>query len=59
MKQISRWYNVEVVYQDIDKNKKFGGSISRAGQLSKVLRQLEKTDGVHFDIQGRRVLVMK
>lgn len=59
MKQIARWYNVEVVYQGADENKKFGGSISRAGQLSKVLRQLEKTGGVQFEIQERRVIVMK
>ncbi|MDR6783217.1 transmembrane sensor [Pedobacter africanus] len=59
MKQIARWYNVEVVYEGVDENKKFGGSISRAGQLSKVLRQLEKTGGVQFEIQERRVIVMK
>ncbi|SMD01542.1 FecR family protein [Pedobacter africanus] len=59
MKQIARWYNVKVVYEGVDENKKFGGSISRAGQLSKVLRQLEKTGGVQFEVQERRVIVMK
>ncbi|WP_316794676.1 FecR family protein [Pedobacter frigoris] len=59
MKKVSRWYDVEVVYQGIDKNKRFGGSVSRFDHVSKVLRQLELTGSVHFKIEGGRIIAMK
>lgn len=59
MKKVSRWYDVEVVYDGIDKNKLFGGSVSRFDNVSKVLRQLELTGGVHFKVEEGRIIVMK
>nr|WP_121269248.1 FecR family protein [Pedobacter schmidteae] len=59
MKKVARWYDVEVVYQDIDKHKRFGGSVSRFDHVSKVLRQLELTGGVHFKIEEGRITAMK
>ncbi len=60
MPEISRWYDVSVVYQDKDlANKVFGAVISRSKTLSEVLSALEKTGNVHFKIEGRTVTVMK
>ena len=59
MKKISNWYDVDVVYLDADKKQLFGGSISRYAEIGKVLEKLELTNGVHFKIEGRRVIVMK
>jgi len=59
MKKIARWYNVEIVYQNHNKQYLFGGSISRYNDLEKVLEKLELTESVHFKIEGRRVFVMK
>lgn len=59
MKKIARWYNVEIVYQNNNKEYLFGGSISRYKDLEKVLEKLELTESVHFRIEGRRVFVMK
>ncbi|WP_316751495.1 FecR family protein [Pedobacter gandavensis] len=60
MKKVSRWYDVEVVYEPgLDKNKRFGGSVSRFDKVSKVLRQLELTGGVHFKIEEGRIIAMK
>lgn len=59
MKKIERWYNVEVVYQDVDKSLQFGASISRHDSVSDVLEWLELTGGIHFKIEGRRITVMK
>lgn len=59
MKKVSRWYDVEVVYDGVDKNKLFGGSVSRFDNVSKVLRQLELTGGVHFKIEEGRIIAMK
>lgn len=59
MKKVSRWYDVDVVYQDVDKKKKYGGSVPRFDDISKMLKQWELTGGVHFEIEGRRVILMK
>jgi transmembrane sensor len=55
--QISRWYDVEVVYQGTITPKKFGGEIERDLNLSEVLDGLKET-GVHFQIDGRKLIVM-
>jgi transmembrane sensor len=59
MKKISRWYDVEIVYQDNVSRMRFGGSVSRFTDIQKVLSKLELTNTVHFKIEGRRVIVMK
>lgn len=59
MRQISRWYGVDVVYQNDIGNVKFGGSISRSKDIHEVLKVLSMTKGVNFKLEGRRVLVMQ
>ncbi|MES2428099.1 MAG: FecR domain-containing protein [Bacteroidota bacterium] len=58
MNALSRWYNVEIVYQNINPELTFGGNISRSKNLSQVLRILELTGNVQFKVEGRRVTVM-
>lgn len=60
MKKVARWYDVEVIYQNTQvKKERFGGSISRFGNVSDVLQMLELTGFAHFKIEGRRIIVMK
>lgn len=60
MKRVSRWYNVEIVYENgVNKNTQFWGSVSRYDKVSKVLEGLELTKGVHFKIEEGRITVMK
>lgn len=60
MRQISRWYNVEVVYEDkLPELKVFGGTISRFENVSEILDVLSLTKIVKFKIEGRRIIVMK
>lgn len=60
MRQIARWYNVAIIYEpNAPKQLKLGGSISRANQLSVVLKAMEKTGKVKFRLEGRRVIVSK
>jgi transmembrane sensor len=57
MRQISRWYDVEVDFKgQIDQH--LGGSISRHENVDAVLDMLEKTGAVRFRIDGRKVTVM-
>jgi transmembrane sensor len=60
MRKVARWYDVEVEYQDLSIAKeRFGGTVSRFGNVSEVLRMLELTGDVHFKIEGRRIVVTK
>jgi transmembrane sensor len=59
MRQIARWYDIEVKY---DPNISYGGlhgRLSRNKNLSQVLSGLEATQSVHFKVEGRRITVMK
>lgn len=58
MQKIARWYNIEVVYKDKPTLEGFTGTISRKSNISDVLDMLERTKIVHFEIEGRRVMVM-
>lgn len=58
MRKVSRWYDVEIVYQlRSPVNIQPGGWISRKNNISAVLEMIESTGKVHFKIEGRRVIV--
>jgi transmembrane sensor len=60
MRKISRWYDVDVAYtpgQQMDE--RYLGSISRIGNISKVLNMLERTGDVRFKIEGKKIIVQK
>jgi len=56
MRQIDRWYNVEVVFPDKVPVRHFEGKISRNAQLSDVLHILELS-GVKFKVEGKKIIV--
>jgi len=58
MRQIERWYDVEVVFNDTIMQH-FNGTIQRQVNASEVLDMLEKTGGVRFVIEGKKVVVKK
>jgi len=58
MRQISRWYDVDISYTGTIEDTEFGGSISRTKNINEILSVLETTKGVHFKLEGRRILVM-
>ena len=57
MRQLSRWYDVEVVYEGEIPRDRFGGRLPRGARLSEVLRALEQTQ-VHFRIEGKKIIVL-
>ncbi len=57
MRQLARWYDVEIEYKGDIKPKKFGGEIQRDLNLSEVLEGL-KDIGVRFKIEGKKLVVM-
>ena len=59
MKQLSRWYDIDVVYEDDVADIEFWGETSRNLNLSEVLHLLKKS-GVNFRIeQNRKLIVLK
>lgn len=56
MRQISRWYNVDVRYEGKHSGETFGGRISRELNLSNILSMLE-TNGVKFRLEGKKLIV--
>lgn len=58
MRQISRWYDIEVEYRGNNQKDRFRGSFYRSDDVAKVLRKLELTGRIHFKVEGRRLIVM-
>ncbi|GEP94687.1 FecR family protein [Chitinophaga cymbidii] len=60
MAKIARWYDVEVEYRDKPASDlTFSGKISRSRDISGILKMLEYTGDVHFQLEGRKVIVTK
>lgn len=58
LRQIGRWYDVEILYEGDIPEEEFSGKMQRDLTLSQVLRILEKSD-VHFRIEGKKIIVTK
>jgi ferric-dicitrate binding protein FerR (iron transport regulator) len=59
MRQISRWYSVEVVISSDVPEEEFYAVLSRKNKLGDILQYFELTGRVHFEVQGRRIMVKK
>ena len=57
MREISRWYDVEVVYEGKIPTGHFSGLVSRGNDISQVLKIMQ-AGGVRFKIEGRKVIVL-
>jgi len=59
MRQVQRWYDIEVIYAGkVNKEQSLNGDIPRNVALSQLLKILEATGSVHFQIEGKTVTVM-
>ena len=56
MKQLERWYDIEVVYEGNIPEGSFRGKVSRNSDLSDVLNIL-KDVGIRFKIEGKKIIV--
>jgi hypothetical protein len=57
LRQISRWYDVDIVYEGNNRPRKFVGEMQRDLNLSEMLKILE-TNQVQFKIVGKELRVM-
>ncbi|HEY0274021.1 MAG TPA: FecR family protein [Chitinophaga sp.] len=59
MRQLERWYDIEVVYEQQVPDIYFAGKMSKELNLSEILDALQKA-GVHFRLEeGRKLIVMQ
>jgi transmembrane sensor len=56
MRQIARWYDVDIKYEGNIPNRQFGGKIDRNSKASEVLKVLEESK-VHFRIEDKNIIV--
>jgi transmembrane sensor len=56
MRQIERWYDVDVTFEGQPTKDLFRGKVQRKANLSEVLRILELS-GIKFDVKGRKITV--
>lgn len=59
LRQLSRWYNVEIVDEDRHEGLRLSGTISRSRNISTVLKALEVTGKVKFRMEGRTLTVQQ
>ncbi len=56
MRQVSKWYDVEVIYEGKMTKRTFTADISRNTNLSEFLKVLELSN-IHFSIEGKKLIV--
>lgn len=56
MRQLARWYDLDVVYEGNVPNGQFVGTVPRELKLSQVLEILASSD-VHFNVEGKKLIV--
>ncbi|MBW7892114.1 MAG: DUF4974 domain-containing protein [Chitinophagaceae bacterium] len=56
MRQVARWYNVEVVYEGTIARKEITGKAFRNSTLQEMLKIIELS-GIHFKIEGRKIII--
>jgi transmembrane sensor len=57
MRQIERWYDIEVVYEKGIPNVEFEGKMTKDVPLKDLLTMLDRSD-VHFRIENRKLIVL-
>jgi ferric-dicitrate binding protein FerR (iron transport regulator) len=52
MRQLARWYNADVEYSGTVTNHTYSASIDRKYNASEILKMLEASGGVHFEVEN-------
>lgn len=58
MKQVERWYDVEVVYEGAKPEGHFRGKVPRNVMAGEMLKIIEAS-GIHFRIENKKIIIMK
>lgn len=58
MRQISRWYDLDVMYTGTQSKETFSGMVSRSSNLSQVLKIMEQAS-IRFRLEGKTLIVIQ
>lgn len=58
MRQVARWYNVDITFQD-EIHENFYAEVSRNTNMAMLLKMLEATKAVQFKLVNKTIIVMK
>lgn len=58
LRAVARWYDVEVEYQADVSQKKLRGVVSKYKSIRELLDNIAITSGIHYKIEGRRVILI-
>lgn len=58
MRQVERWYDVDVEYKTPTEGKDYTGIVPRSQNVSALLQMLELTGTVHFKVEGKKITVL-
>jgi len=56
MKEVSRWYNVDVEFDKSYESRRFSGEIARDANLSQLLKIMNESN-VNCSIEGKKLIV--
>ncbi len=56
LREISRWYNIDVEYKGKQPDFTISGEVSRQADLSAVLKMLKLLD-IRYELQGRKLII--
>jgi ferric-dicitrate binding protein FerR (iron transport regulator) len=59
MRQIARWYDVDVEYENVEADTRLGGIVSRKADIRQLLDYFELTGKVKFKVEGNKIIVSK
>jgi len=55
---LSLWYDIEVFFRNnISRNRHFSGSLPRYREIDDMLKVIEKTSHVRFEVKGKTIIV--
>ncbi|AEW00394.1 hypothetical protein A4D02_24000 [Niastella koreensis] len=57
MRQLIKWYDIEVVYEGVKPSDKISGEMQRNLTLPQVAENLDFMTGLHFRVEGRKLIV--
>ncbi len=57
MRQLSRWYDIDIDYSGMPENRRFNGVLSRDSKLSQVLKIMEASSNLKFKIYEEKVTI--
>ena len=57
LRQIERWYDIEIEYSGTLPDRRFGGKISRENNVSQILKIMEESN-MRFRLENKKIIIL-